>query len=331
MPSRLNVPNRRVCAIDVGTNSTRYMIADMDRQARRITVLFQGTQVTRIGAGLGSKGERGVILPEGADKTLEAIEQFFAHALSLAVSDFKIFGTAALREAANSQDFCQRVFDMTGFPLEVIQGSREAAITELAIIHSLALTQTPFCGVDIGGGSVQFIVHQPPGRKDKGAPRHESLPLGAVRMTEQFLTVDPPTAAQMESIIHYVDEILRDILPKVSLGAAAPLLVGVGGTITTVAAMVQELKTYDHRKIHGAIITKAHWEGILKRLATMPASARAVLPGLQRGREDIIIAGLIVLDTIAKHLGTEQVRVSDRGLLYGMLVEYLEEMEDSSK
>ena len=323
MPSTLNIPNRRVCAIDVGTNSTRYMIADIDRQTRRITVLFQGVQVTRIGAGI----DRGEILPESAGKTLEAIEQFFAHAISLAVSDFKIIGTAALREAGNREDFCKKVLEATGFPLEVVEASKEAAITELAIAHSLTLQQTPFCGLDIGGGSVQFIFHHPQKQKGQETSRYQSLSLGAVRMTERFLMADPPTPSQTDSLQNYVRAMLGDHLPADTIGAETWQLVGVGGTITTAAAMVLGLKTYDHGKIHGSIITKTQWESILRRLSAIPASQRIHLPGLQRGREDIIVAGLVVLDAITKHLGAKEVTVSDRGLLYGMLVAYLEEME----
>ena len=122
----LNVPNMRVCVIDIGSNSTRYMVADLDRGARRITVLFQGTQITRLGAGM----ESGIIRPENAAKTLEVVERFFGHALSLAVSDFKIVGTAALREASNREEFCRRVVEKTGYPLLAVDGEKEAALTE---------------------------------------------------------------------------------------------------------------------------------------------------------------------------------------------------------
>ena len=316
MPSTLNAPNRRVCAIDIGSNSTRYMIADLDRQTRRITVLFQGTQITRLGAGMGS----GKILPEHAHKTLEVVERFFSHALSLAVSDFKIVGTAALREATNSEEFAQKVAEVIGYPLWVIDGQKEAQLMEMAITESLSIIDKTFLGVDIGGGSTELIFHRP-----GTVSRYLSLPLGAVRLTERFFTADPPIPSQMQSLDrHVVGELEASLHADASHASSS--VVGVGGTITTLAAMVQGLKTYDHGKIHGCMMSRPQWENILDMLAKMTSTQRRAIPGLQRGREDIIVAGILVLAAIANHFNTQEITVSDRGVLYGMLVEYLDEM-----
>ncbi len=317
MGSTLNVPNLRVCVIDIGSNSTRYMIADLDRQARRITVLFQGTQITRMAAGILS----GTLLPENASQTLEAVEKFFAHALSLAVSDFKIFGTAALREANNSEAFSQSVKEKIGYPLEIIDAEREAWLTEIAIAESFSLKDKNFCGLDIGGGSAQWIFHSP------GKPsRLRSLPLGSVRLTKEFLNSDPPEPGQILALRKHVRQAVHAKWRLEENALNAPLI-GVGGTITTVAAMIQGLKTYDHGKIHGCKIRRSQWEDLLKQLSCLTAAQRLSLPGLQRGREDIIIAGITVLDIVASFMDANEITVSDRGLLYGMLVEYLQELK----
>jgi exopolyphosphatase / guanosine-5'-triphosphate,3'-diphosphate pyrophosphatase len=313
MNAMLNVSSRRVCVIDVGTNSTRYTIADIDRERHRITILFQGSKITRLGAGITDA----TILPDHAQKTLEVIQRFYDHALSLAVSDFKIVGTAILREAKNGEAFCQKVEGYAGVPLRVLDGCTEGHLAETAIAHSLSLTDKGFIGVDIGGGSIQIMVH------NSGQPSlYESLPLGAVRLTKTFLPSDPPTGVQMQALGDHLSAALEPVIAKMQL-PSAHILVGVGGTITTASAMIQALKVYDHAKIHGSKLEATQWKALLHKICRLPALARLKLPGLEKGREDILPAGLLALDALACALGKETITVSNRGLLYGLLLEYV--------
>ncbi len=307
----------RVCAMDIGTNSTRYMVADLDSQSSRVTVLFQGGKITRLGGDIG----KGKIAPEHFAKTLDAVDQFFTHALSLAVSDFKILGTAALREATNGADFCQEVQSRTGFPLTIITGEKEAALTELAIANSLHLQDKPFVGFDIGGGSAQIICHDP-GKSS----RYESLPLGALRLSQQFLTDDPPRVDQMQALQNHAQLLIRDALQKI-VPSPGCVLVGVGGTATTASAMIQKLRVYDHAKIHGSTIRQDNWDKLVASLAALSSAQRMNQTGLQKGREDIIVAGLAVMSILAQQCDAKEILVSDRGVLYGTLAEYLHEMK----
>ncbi len=316
MNSSLNVPNMRVCAMDIGSNSTRYMIADLDRATGRITVLFQGGAITRLGAGISSA--RPSLSEEAQQKTLQAMRQFFAHALSLAVSDFKIVGTAALREAQNGPAFSSAISEETGYPVEIIDGGKEAKLLSSAVSHSLGLAARPFVALDIGGGSAQILHHEAPDREN-----HTSLPLGAVRLTEKFLRCDPPTAQEQNA--------LRDFAAREwdKAGMTVPsdsILVGAGGAITTLAALAQGMKIYDHSKIHGYTIGRMQWRQQGEKLCRLTSAQRRDLPGMQKGREDIIVAGILTLDALAAAMGKDGITVSDRGVLYGILVERLKEL-----
>ncbi len=316
MNSSLNVPNMRVCAMDIGSNSTRYMIADLDRATGRITVLFQGGVITRLGAGISSSSPT---LPEEArQKTLQAMRQFFAHALSLAVADFKIVGTAALREAQNGAAFSSAISEETGYPVEIIDGGKEAKLLGGAIAHSLDLVARPFVALDIGGGSAQILSHESAMHQS-----HISLPLGAVRLTEKFLRSDPPGGPEQDALRDFAAQEWR----KAGLSVPADaMLVGAGGAITTLAALVQGLKVYDHSKIHGYQIGRAQWRQQSEALCRLTAPQRRDLPGMQKGREDIIVAGILTLDALAEAMGKDSITISDRGVLYGILVERLKEL-----
>ncbi len=301
----------RVCAIDIGTNSTRYMIAEIDRKTRGIRVLVQGTEVTRVGAGIG----RREIFLSSTQKTLDTIKKFVAHAQSAGVSLLSIYGTAALREAQNGAEFCSQIKDLTGFPVTLIDGIKEAQLTELAIVDSLGLADRPFRGLDIGGGSIQIIFHVP------GRPTiYRSLPLGAVRLTEKFLKSDPPAEYEISAMKEYVLDLMQIFLNINPLDSGA-FTIGVGGTMTTLAAIIQGLAVYDHEKIHGFKIGRGEWEKCWDQLAKISTDHRRNIPGLQTGREDIIVAGLFMLEFLSKSLGFEEILVSDHGLLYGMVIE----------
>ncbi len=203
-----------------------------------------------------------------------------------------------------------------GVPVEVIDGPREAALTFQAVSAAFADTRTgPVTVIDIGGGSTEIVI------ANDGEPSYRtSLPLGSVRLTEAFIRHDPAQPADIDALAKAVDEALAPV-PFPTKGAP---LVGVAGTVTSLAAMVLALETYDSARVHGYRMPVADLDRQLERLAHATAAERERMVGLDPRRADVILAGGLILDRIARAAGATEIRVSDRGIRWGLLQEILE-------
>ena len=303
----------RIATIDIGTNTTLLLVAEMNRGT--ISVLEDRAEITRLGRGIGKDGGLG---QEGIDRTLAALS---GYAVLARVHEAPIFaiGTEALRWAPNAAAFLCRAAALLDTPVEVIDGEREAALTFLAAKQSFpeAAAQTMVV-VDIGGGSTEIVVAR------RGVVDScRSLPLGSVRLTERHIHHDPALAHEVEAVRAEVVGHLAE-LPFPSQ-ADQPCLVGVAGTVTTLAAMAQDLRSYDPALVHGYRLTPPALEKQIERLLASTQSQREAMAGLDPLRADVILSGAIILCEIARRVGGNHVLVSDRGIRWGLLHEKLED------
>jgi len=301
----------RIATIDIGTNTSLLLIAEAT--GGTISVVEDRAEITRLGRGIGGDGRLG---QEGIDRTLAALS---GYAVLARVHEAPIYaiGTEALRRAPNAADFLCRAAALLDTPVEVIDGEREAALTFLAARLSFPEAATrPMVVVDIGGGSTEIIVAHG-GAVDSSC----SLPLGSVRLTERHVHHDPALDTEVEAVRNEIAGRLANT-PFPS-EAAAPCLVGVAGTVTSLAAMAQDLASYDPGRVHGYRLTVPTLEKQIDRLRTSTQGEREAMAGLDPRRADVILSGALILSEIARRLGVADVLVSDRGIRWGLLYEKL--------
>jgi exopolyphosphatase / guanosine-5'-triphosphate,3'-diphosphate pyrophosphatase len=308
----------KVAALDVGTNSVLMLVAELS--GRSLRPLADLVRVTRLGRGVDRSG---LIEPESAARTLEAITEFAQRARALGAQKILTAATAALRDARNGAAFIEQVRQRAGVTLEIISGQAEAQLNFLAATHGLGIDPgETMLIVDIGGGSTELI------RCESGAePAMVSLQIGSVRLTERFIRHDPPAPAEQAQIYDAV----RGQLGRLGWGNFHPArLVGVAGTVTTVCAMALGLNTYDHSVVHGHRLSGAEVTAVTRRLFSLTVAQRKALPGMIEGRADVICAGAAILDCITRFFGAGSVIVSDQGVRWGLVYRELERVEQSA-
>jgi exopolyphosphatase/guanosine-5'-triphosphate,3'-diphosphate pyrophosphatase len=296
-----------LATIDIGTNTTLLLVAAVDGPT--VEVLEERAEITRLGRGIG-KG--GALDPDAIARTLTALRDYAAvarrHGARIAA-----VGTEGLRRAANAAAFLAPAAEILGTPVEVIDGEREAALTFRAVVASFPdLRGGELAVVDIGGGSTEIVLAS---AGEVGF--RTSLPLGSVRLTEALVHHDPPTGPEQAALAGAVDTAIRAV-PFLSRPAT---LVGVAGTVTSLAAMALELATYDPARVHGYRLSRADLGRQIARLGAAPQAERERMVGLDPRRADVILAGAVILDRIAAAAGVGDVLVSDRGIRWGLLHE----------
>lgn len=306
---------RAIATIDVGTNTTLLLVARPrpGRPPADAEVLAEAAEITRLGRGIGGDGRLGA---EGMARTLAALERYRAIARTHGATIAAI-GTEALRRAPNAGEFLTEAAQRLGVPIDVIDGEREAALTFGAVAASFPaeVAAGRAMVVDIGGGSTEVVVSA------AGAVTfRRSLPIGSVRMHERHVRHDPPTEAETGAITADVDAAL-DTAAEAFTGPAPDLLVGVAGTVTSLAAMSMNLQTYDPARVHGSRLTRPALEAQVARLARATQEQRERMAGLDPKRADVILAGALILLALVNRTRVAEVRVSDRGIRWGLFYE----------
>lgn len=303
----------RVAAIDCGTNSIRLLIAEGDSTGGVRDVL-RTMRIVRLGEGVDRTGE----FQEAAlERTFDACTEFRELIANADVGATRFIATSASRDVRNRQAFVTGVEERLGVVPEVISGTEEARLSFLGALSAVdPAVPGPFLVVDIGGGSTEFVL----GTSEPEQSR--SVDIGCVRMTERHLVGDPPTQAQVAAVRRDVRAALRDVRERVELPRARTLI-GLAGTVTTVAAMAMDLATYDPEVLHGATVSSADVHQIAERLITMPRAERAALGFMHPGRVDVIAGGALVLDEICRAVGVERVLVSEHDILDGIALELM--------
>jgi exopolyphosphatase/guanosine-5'-triphosphate,3'-diphosphate pyrophosphatase len=289
----------RIAVVDLGSNSTRLLVADVDGE--QVTELERRSSVTRLADGVDMTARLGDEPIARVERTLAeyraAIE---SHGATVTIGVL----TSAVRDAANGAEFVAHVRDEFGIDARVLPGDEEARLTFLGATAGRADAEH-IAVLDIGGGSTELIT---------GSGFRISMQMGVVRFTERHLRGDPPPSEELQRLTDAVREVLAVELPA-DLDVAT--LLAVAGTATTAAAIAQELEPYDPQRVHGAHVTAGALEEMLARLALMTEAERRGVPGLHPDRATTILAGVTILLECARALGLDQIEVSEHDILWG--------------
>jgi exopolyphosphatase / guanosine-5'-triphosphate,3'-diphosphate pyrophosphatase len=290
-----------VAAIDCGTNTVKLLIGDLP------DVAVRETRMVRLGQDVDRTGR---LADEALARAFAAIDEYAALIEAHDVERLRFCATSATRDAANAQVFSDGVFARLGVRPEVLTGSEEAAIAFDGAVRNLAAApDLPVLVIDVGGGSTELILG------DTQPRQAHSMDIGSVRLHERHLHDDPPTAEQVAACVADIDATL-DASPVDAAEAAT--VVGVSGTVTTVAAGVLDLASYDREAIDQQVLRVDDVLAIVERIVAMPVARRLELPYLHPGRADVIDAGALILSRVLRRARTETIVVSESDILDGI-------------
>ncbi|MFI6712066.1 exopolyphosphatase [Nonomuraea sp. NPDC050478] len=308
----------RVAAIDCGTNSVRLLVADAGEAA--LADVERRMEIVRLGQGVDRTGR---LAPEALERTFGAMRAYRKLIDQHGAGATRVVATSATRDAANRQEFTDGVREIFGVEPEVISGSEEAELSFTGATRGLVRLSPetevpqgplpPYLVVDIGGGSTEFVVGS------EHAESAISVDIGCVRLTERHLrdAGDPPSAAALEAVVADVEAALARVEDEVPVRDARTL-VGLAGSVTTVAGVALDLPAYLPERIHHARLSSEQVHDVTRRLLAMTHDERAALPVMHPGRVDVIVAGALILDRIVRRFGFEQVVVSEHDILDGI-------------
>ncbi len=289
----------RVAAIDLGTNSTRLLVADV--VDGRITEVVRLLAITRLGEGVDVNHE---LLPAPIARVHGVLDGYAREAAALGAVRTLAVATSAVRDAANGLAFLDDLGLRYGWETRLLDGEQEAETTFRGVTSDRTLDAETLM-VDIGGGSTELLVGGP-----SGVSFATSLQVGCVRVTERFLSSDPPTTEEIDAAGAHV----RTLLPTLDVERA----IGVAGTVTTVAAIDLGLAEYDPVQIHGHRISRAAADRALTSLSALPRAEREQVPGLEPARAPVIVGGLVVLREVMAGYDLAEIEASERDILHGV-------------
>lgn len=301
-----------VAAIDCGTNSTRLFI--VDAAGRPLERLMR---ITRLGEGVDATG---ALSEEAVGRTLSVLREYRQVMDTMDVVRSRLVATSAARDAVNGEEFLGAAGEIIGSRPELLTGSEEAHLSMVGAVSDLDEECGPFLIVDIGGGSTELVMGKGPGDPQLMAV---SLQMGCVRLTERFLSSDPPTPSELSDGESMVRKLLNEaIADHPGLGNARQL-VGLAGTVSTLASLQLGLNEYDHDLIHHAILSMADVVAWYRTLAAEIRVARLDRAGMVPGREDVIVGGALILCQVMARFGFDKCLVSEADILDGIVASLL--------
>ncbi len=303
-----------VAAIDCGTNSTRLLVAERGPDGALVT-RTRRMAITRLGQGVDATGR---LDPEAIERTLTVLTDYRSDIDTHGVGAVRATATSAARDASNRDDFFGPARSVLGVDLELLSGTEEAALSFAGATAELADRPGRYLVVDIGGGSTEFAagtVHDDGHVRVAGAV---SVDVGCVRVTERFLHSDPPTPTELAAARAHCDDVVADALDRVTGGRTAEQLVGLAGTVSTLAAVDLGLDRYDRDRVHHHVLTADRIGRLTDELLALPAAARRSVPGMEPGRIEVIAGGLVVLASVCAATGHDRVLVSEADILDGL-------------
>jgi exopolyphosphatase/guanosine-5'-triphosphate,3'-diphosphate pyrophosphatase len=291
----------RVAAVDCGTNSVRLLVTEGGKDVHR------EMRIVRLGQSVDSTG---VLAPEAIERTRVALADYAEIIERLGAQRTRMVATSATRDAANRDDFTAMVRDTLGVEAEVVTGLEEAALSFSGAVGTMDGLPRPVLLVDLGGGSTELVLggHQ---------LRAYSMDVGSVRMTERHLRDDPPTQQQVDAAVADVREAIEAARADVPLNEARTV-VGVAGSITTIAAVALDLEEYDAEAVHGSRMSAERIAEVTDRLLHLDHDQRAAIRAIHPGRVDVIGGGALVLRTLVEEVGAAEVVVSEHDILDGI-------------
>ncbi|MCU1427345.1 MAG: Ppx/GppA phosphatase family [Actinomycetia bacterium] len=302
----------RVASVDIGTNSVRLLVADLGTDGGPKDVSLQPVErlmrITRLGQGVDSSRR---LHPDAIARTTAVLREYGEVIRTLGAERVRATATSAARDSANRDEFFDAAEAALGQRPELLSGDDEAALSFLGATADLR-EGGPFLVVDIGGGSTEFVSGT---EKPEGAV---SVDIGCVRLTEQFLHSDPPAPEELSQAVSVVRDHLADVDREVRGAASARTLVGLAGTVTTMAAVELGLAEYNRDAIHHFRLTRVAAEDVFRTLATEPSEVRRHNPGLEEGRVDVIVGGALIAVSIMRHWSFDEMLVSESDILDGL-------------
>lgn len=296
--------NNYCASIDFGTNTARLLIAELSPDG--LIPVHVEREVVRLGGGFTDEGG---ISAEACERGFACLSRFANIISGYGIKRIQASATSAVRDAVNGRAFVDRVFQETGINLEVIDGDMEARLTLAGVLSGLDSKNSNLVVLDVGGGSTEFIVAA------NGSPLFiKSMPIGVVRLTEGFRS----QAEINERVQLVLDQLEKDLAASGIILPGNSVFVGTAGTATTVAAIQLEMVEYDYRTVNNYVVDRADIARIFHHLSSLPPLERLTVKGLEKGREDLIIAGLIIISLVMDRFGFSQLKVSDFGLLEGL-------------
>jgi len=339
---------RRVAAVDCGTNSLRLLLADVDPARAELTDVTRRMEIVRLGQGVDRTGR---LAPEALARTIAVLRDYADIIAASGARAVRMVATSATRDADNAAEFVRLVKEVLGVAPEVLTGAEEAVLSFTGATAELGAgpDRGPYLVADIGGGSTEFVLgavlprgdgppRAPPGQWSRGddppqtPPAHEgaarppvpprppraiSVNVGCVRMTERHLHGDPPTDQEVAAAVADIDAALDTVAAAVPVRQARTL-VGLAGSVTTVAAIAMGLPAYDAARIHHARVSAADVHAVTRGLLAQTRAARAAIGVMHPGRVDVIGGGALVLDRLMQRYGFGEVLVSEHDILDGM-------------
>ncbi|MFZ5895952.1 MAG: Ppx/GppA family phosphatase [Myxococcota bacterium] len=296
---------RRVGAIDIGTNSVLLLIASVGDE---LVPLVERATITRLGEGV-DRTRR--LDPAASARTLACLADYARELREHGVDALDVVGTSAMRDAVGGEAFVAEAERLLGVKPRTIAGLEEAALTFTGSLSGLGL-QGAVSVFDVGGGSTEIIHGHAGAAVSPG--NSISLDIGSVRLFERHVRSDPAAPSELARVRADIDAALVTA-PR---GESANTLVGVAGTVTSIAAIELELDSYDPARVHGYTLSRDSVERVATRLAALPLSARRNLPGLDPKRADVIVVGAEIVLRVMTWAAAESLRVSDRGVRWGL-------------
>jgi len=293
----------RVAAVDLGTNSTRLLVADvLDGQLEEVV---RRLRITRLGEGV---DQRKRLLPAPIARVRNVLTDYRREAERLGAERTLAIATSAVRDAENGEAFLGEVEWSYGFSTRLLTGHEEAQLTYHGITSARPIA-TETLIVDIGGGSTELVVGRP-----EGLSFHDSLDIGCVRLTERFLHSDPPSASELADCGAAVRALLAERVPD---DVRPPAAIGVAGTVTSLAALDLGLEEYDPERVHAHLLSAGGVETQLERLAAVPVTERRTMRPLDPERAPVIVAGAVIVREALARLGLDALEASEHDLLHG--------------
>ncbi len=301
-----------MAAIDCGTNSTRLLIVDRNGHP-----LERQMRITRLGQGVDATG---TLTNDAMYRTLSVLNEYRHLMVHLDVVRGRLVATSAARDATNGEEFLAAAGEATGLTPELLTGTDEGRLSLTGAVAGLDLAQGPFLVLDIGGGSTELVIGSSPDDPDLVAV---SLQIGCVRVTERYLRSDPPSAAELGSAEAMVGDLLDQTIADHPRFLTGHRLVGLAGTVTTLASLHLGLEKYDRDQIHHATLSVETVFAWYRALASEVATARLDRAGMDPGREDVVVAGTMILAAVMTRFGFDECLVSEADILDGIVASLL--------
>lgn len=300
--------SQRVAVIDIGSNSTRLLVADVDGG---VSVVERQSRVTRLGRGVDLSGQ---LSDEAIEAACDAIADYVELCRELKAEQVTAIATSAVRDASNGEAFVAELRERFALSARVLDGEEEARLTYRGATAEQA-PQLPTLVIDIGGGSTEMII-------GTGAEIafHTSLQAGVVRHTERHISGDPPTAVELEALADDIRALIEEALAA-HTGARASAGTAVAGTPTSLSAVELGLEPYDPARVHGHVLSLETIQHLLSQFASAPLAERVAIPGLHPDRAPTIIAGCVILIEAMRAFGLDRIQASEHDILYGMALE----------